>query len=50
MAQTPETLNDPKGHFSLLTLFNLLLGNMTRIKFDLCTRIGEHMHVTYDLE
>jgi len=38
------TLNDPEGHFSYLTLFNSLYGNMTGrpINFNMCTRIGEH--------
>ena len=41
MAQTPVTLNVLEGHFSYLTLFNLLLENKTHSKFDVCIRIGE---------
>ena len=41
MAQTPVTLNDPEGHFSYLKLFNSLI-DITRINFDMCTRIREH--------
>jgi len=37
VAQTPVTLNDPEGHFSYLTLLTHFLGNLTCIKFDMCS-------------
>ena len=42
MAQMPVTLDDPEGHFSYLTIFKLLFGKHDTIKFDICTRTGEH--------
>ena len=55
MVRTPVTLNDPEGHLSHVTLFNLLFGKYDTYLFilfviSICVLQLGSIHVTYDLE
>ena len=49
MAQTPVTLNDLEGHFSYLTLFNLLF-EKRHVVSSMCVLELESIHVAYEHE
>jgi len=43
MAQTLVTLNDPEGHLAIWHFLSHLLANVTRLNFNMCTKIRQHV-------